>query len=214
MKATYAAPLLLAALLPLAVHAGERSEIGREFDKARIELRTEMAQERAKLETGNLSLGDSLHFGKRDRKAADHAAERPKGEITPAGDLLIDGRAIAIDAAQRRQLLDYRGQVIGVAKAGIDAGEKAALVALDATDMSMFGLIVGGLTGSLERRIENTVKKELQPAIVQICRRLPQLHASQQSLAASVPAFRPYATLRREDVADCERDVRRDLATR
>ena len=214
MKATYVAPLLLAALLPLAAHAGERSEIGRELDKARIELRTELAQERAKLETENLSLGDSIQFGKRDGKAADKATERPKGEITPAGDLLIDGQAVAIDAAQRRLLLDYRAQVIGVARAGLEAGEKAALVALDATDMSMFGLIVGGLTGSLERRIENTVKKELQPAIVQICRRLPQLHAAQQSLAASIPAFRPYATLRREDVADCERDVQRDLAMR
>ena len=214
MKATYVAPLLLAALLPAAAHSGERSEIGRELDKARIELRTELAQERAKLETENLSLGDSIQFGKRDGKAADKATERPKGEITPAGDLLIDGQAVAIDAAQRRLLLDYRAQVIGVARAGLEAGEKAALVALDATDMSMFGLIVGGLTGSLERRIENTVKKELQPAIVQICRRLPQLHAAQQSLAASIPAFRPYATLRREDVADCERDVQRDLAMR
>ena len=214
MKATYVAPLLLAALLPLAAHAGERSEIGRELDEARIELRTELAQERAKLETENLSLGDSIQFGKRDREAADKATERPKGEITPAGDLLIDGKAVAIDAVQRRLLLDYRAQVIGVARAGLQAGEKAALVALDATDMSMFGLIVGGLTGSLERRIENTVKKELQPAIVQICRRLPQLHAAQQSLAASIPAFRPYATLRREDVADCERDVQRDLAMR
>ena len=214
MKATYVAPLLPAALPPVAAHAGERSEIGRELDKARIELRTELAQERAKLETENLSLGDSIQFGKRDRKAADKATERPTGEITPAGDLLIDGQAVAIDAAQRRLLLDYRAQVIGVARAGLEAGEKAALVALDATDMSMFGLIVGGLTGSLERRIENTVKKELQPAIVQICRRLPQLHAAQQSLAASIPAFRPYATLRREDVADCERDVQRDLAMR
>ena len=214
MKNTHTAALLLAALLPFSSHAGERSEIGRELDKARVELRTELAQERARLETENLALGDTLRFGKRHAKAEAERADRPKGEITPAGDLLIDGKAVVIDAGQRRQLLDYRGQVIGVARAGIEAGQKAALVALEATDVSMFQLIVGGLSGSLERRIENTVKKELRPAIVQICRSLPQLHASQQSLAASVPAFRPYATLRKEDVAECERDVQRDLAMR
>lgn len=214
MKSISAAPLLLTALLPLATQAGERSELGRELQNARIELRAELAQERARLEAENLSLGDSMRFGKRDRGTGDKGRELPKGEITPAGDLLIDGKAVAIDAGQRRQLLDYRGQVIGVARAGIDAGEKAALVALEATDVSMFQLVLGGLTGSLERRIENTVKTELQPAIVGICRRLPQLQASQQALAASIPAFRPYATLRKQDVADCERDVRRDLALR
>jgi len=40
------------------------------------------------------------------------------------------------------------------------------------------------------------------------------LRDSQQALAASVPAFRPYATLNDRDVADCEHDVRSDLAAR
>lgn len=206
--------LLLVALLPLASHAGERSEIGRELDQARKELRAELARERARLETENLPLGDSLRLGRRDRKAGATGRDQPKGEITPAGDLLIDGSAVAVDAAQRRQLLDYRAQVIDVARAGIEAGEKAALVAIEATDVSMFRLITGALTGSLERRVEAVVKQELQPAILQVCRRLPQLRDSQQALATSLPAFRPYATLGSQDIASCEADVRRDLALR
>lgn len=206
--------LLLVALLPLASHAGERSEIGRELDQARKELRAELARERARLETENLPLGDSLRLGRRDRKAGATSRDQPKGEITPAGDLLIDGRAVAVDAAQRRQLLDYRAQVIDVARAGIEAGEKAALVAIEASDVSMFRLITGALTGSLERRVEAVVRQELQPAILQVCRRLPQLRDSQQALATSLPAFRPYATLSSQDVASCEADVRRDLALR
>lgn len=206
--------LLLVALLPLASHAGERSEIGRELDQARKELRAELARERARLETENLPLGDSLRLGRRDRKAGATDRDQPKGEITPAGDLLIDGRAVAVDAGQRRQLLDYRAQVIDVARAGIEAGEKAALVAIEATDVSMFRLIAGALTGSLERRVEAVVRQELQPAILQVCRRLPQLRDSQQALATSLPAFRPYATLSSQDVASCEADVRRDLALR
>jgi len=203
--------LLFAALLPLAAQAGTRSEVRRDLDEARQEVHADLAQERVKLDTDSLSL-DGLHFGK-DKGQAQHRS-KPKGEITPAGDLLVDGKAVAIDAGQRRQLLDYRAQVIALARIGIDAGEKAALLAIDATDVSLFRLIVGGMTGSLERRIEATVQRDIQPAVLQICHRLPQLRDSQQALAASVPAFLPYATLEQDDVADCERDIRHDLAAR
>lgn len=169
----------------------------------------EMAQARADLDSENLSL-DGLKFGKHERKEAN----LPKGEITPRGDLLIDGKAVALDAGQRQQMLDYRTQVIVIAKTGLDAGERAAMLAIEATDVSLFRLIVGGLTGSLERRVEATVQRELQPMVLQICHRLPQLRDSQQALAASVPEFRPYATLDSDDVGNCERDLRKDLATR
>lgn len=204
---------LLLALAPLAAHAGVRTEVAGDFDEARQEVRTEMAQERARLDRENLSL-DGLRFGNNDKHEAEKHKRQPKGEITPRGDLLVDGKAVAIDAAQRRQLLDYRTQVIGIARTGIDAGEHAAMLALDLTDVSMFRLIVGGLTGSLERRVETSVKRGIGPAVLKICRQLPQLRDSQLALAASVPAFRPYATLEAEDIADCERDIGDELATR
>jgi len=205
---------LLLALSPLAAQATVRGDVASDLADARNEVHADMARERAKLDSGNLSLGDGLHFGKNDPHGAAKRKSLPKGEITPRGDLLVDGRAVVVDAVQRRQLLDYRAQVIDIAKAGLDAGEHAAMLAIDATDVSMFHLIVGGLTGSLERRVEASVKRDIQPAVLQICRRLPQLRDSQQALAASVPAFRPYATLDDDDVADCENDVRSDLATR
>ncbi|GAB6197475.1 YggN family protein [Lysobacter xanthus] len=213
MKATTLA-LLFASALPLASHAGPRSEMGLEMHRARAEIRSELAQERMRLETENLSLDNDIQFGKHKRNARRDTEHGPKAEITPAGDLLVDGKAVPVDAVQRRQLLDYRTQVIGIAKTGMAAGEKAAMLALDATDVSMFQLIVGGLTGSLERRVESTVQRELRPAMLQICASLPRLQQSQQALAATVTAFRPYATLRDDDIATCEADVRRDLASR
>lgn len=205
---------LILALSPLAAQATVRDEVRSDLDEARQEVRTEMAQERARLDSGNLTLGDSLQFGKEDRREAAKRESLPKGEITPQGDLLVGGKPVAIDAAQRRQLLDYRKQVIGLARTGIDAGEHAAMLAIEATDVSLFRLIVGGLTGSLERRVEATVQRDIQPAVLRICRQLPQLRDSQQALTVSVPEFRPYATLDEHDVEDCERDIRHDLATR
>jgi hypothetical protein len=205
--------VLILVASPLAAQATVRDEISSDLDEARQEVRTEMAQERAKLDSDNLSL-DGLHFGKDDKRETAKRKARPKGEITPKGDLLVDGKAVAVNAGQRKQLLDYRVQVIDIARTGIDAGEHAAMLAIEATDVSLFRLIVGGLTGSLERRVEATVQRDIQPAVLRICRQLPQLRDSQQALAVSVPEFRPYATLDEHDVEDCERDIRHDLATR
>jgi len=205
---------LLVALAPLVAEAGTvRSEVAKDLDDARQEVRTEMAKARAELDSENLSLG-SLNFGTEGKHEAAARRNLPKGEITPRGDLLIEGKAVALDARQRRQVLDYRAQVIDIARTGIAAGEQAAMLAIDATDVSLFRLIVGGLTGSLERRVEATVRQKIQPMMLQICHRLPQLRDSQQALAVSVPEFRPYATLGSDDVENCERDIRKDLATR
>lgn len=209
------AAILLVALSPLVAHAGTvRGEVSNDLADARAEVRADLAQERAKLDSENLSLGDSLHFGKEGKDEAARRRALPEGEITPRGDLLVDGKAVAIDEAQRRQLLDYRAQVIDIAKTGIDAGERAAMLAIDATDVSLFRMIVGAMTGSLERKVKSTVRREIQPAVLQICHRLPQLRDSQQALAASLPEFKPYATLDGDDIEDCERDVRNELAMR
>jgi hypothetical protein len=207
--------VLLVALSPLAAHAGSvRGEVRQELADARAEVRADLAQARASLETENLSLGDSLHFGKDDKAEAARRKDLPEGEISPEGDFLVDGKAIAVDAAQRAQLLAYRAQVIDVAKTGIDAGERAAMLAIDATDVGMFRLFMGAMTGSLERKVKAAVVREIQPAVLQICHRLPELRDSQQALAASLPAFKPYATLEQDDIADCEREVRSELAMR
>ena len=211
---------LFVALMPLAAQAGAsppssvRAEVARDLDEARQEVRIELARERNKLDTENLSLGEGLHFGKDRRETAAKREAPPPGEITPQGSLLVAGKAVTIDAQQRRQLLAYRAQVVDLARMGIDAGEQAAMLAIDATDVSLFRLIVGGLSGSLERRVDATVQQHIQPMVLRICRRLPRVFDSQQALAASLPQFRPYATLEHHDIDDCERDISRELATR
>lgn len=210
--------LALLLCLPLAAQAAPRAdginaEIKRDMANSRAEVRAEMEAARAELERGNLSLGESLRFGKRSH--ARHSDDAlPAAQITPAGDLLIDSKPVQINAQQRELLLRYRRDVLAIAKAGMDVGEKAAMAALQATDVSLFSLIVGGLSGSLERRVEQTVKQHIEPMVTQLCQRMPQLLASQQALAASVPQFQPYADLQQEDVDSCDSELRRDIASR
>lgn len=183
-------------------------EIRREMAGARKEIRTEMARARQELETENLDVGNSLNISGRKESKAKGAASLPKAEISPQGDFLIDGKAIQIDAQQRRELLAYRGLVIDMARSGIDIGERAALAAINEVDRGLFSLMVGALTGSLERRVEKLAKETVLPVVEQICQRLPAVRDSQQRLASGLPAFAPYANLTDDDVADCESSVR------
>ena len=209
-----AAPLFTAQAA--AGDTGISGEIRQELADARKEMRIELAKARQELDTTNLRLDNGFQFGAHDTSKSKRAkADLARAEITPQGDLLIDGKVQAIDAGQRRQLLAYRRQVIAVAKAGIDIGQRSADAALEAVGSgSWVGLLVGAMTGSLERRIERVVKQEIEPGVRGICRQLPAMMDSQQRLSASLPQFRPYATLEADDVADCENDIRNEFASR
>lgn len=209
--------LTLCLLSPLAAQAGEpestgiNAEIRQEMRVARKEVRAELAKARREMRTENLRIDNSLRFGDRDDAAP---SDLPRAEITPEGDLLIEGKAQAIDAGQRAQLLAYRRQVLAIALAGMDAGEQTATAALDAVgDSSWIGLMFRAMTGRLERDIERTVQQNLEPAMRDICRQLPTVMASQQQLAYSLPQFQPYANLEPADVEDCENTIRHELAT-
>lgn len=212
-------PFLLAATMATTAFAhepppgGVNAGIRADMDEARREVREELALARAELETGNLELGKSLHLGDRER-SGDRTEALPKAEITPGGDFLIDGRAIALDAGQRDELLAYRGQVLDIARAGIELGERSANAAIDAVDQGLFRLMFGAMTGSLERRMEKTIRQTVEPGVRQICLSLPALFETQQRLAARVPEFRPYATLEASEVDDCLDQVTREFAQR
>jgi hypothetical protein len=191
--------------------AGIGAEVRQELATARKEVRLELAKAKRDLDTAPLTLGDNFSFGKHYK--AD--PRLPRAEITAQGDFLIEGKAQTVDAGQRRQLLAYRGQVIGIAKTGIDLGQRSADAALEAIgDSSLVGLVFSAMTGSLERRVERVVKQEIEPGVRGICRQLPALMVSQQRLASSLAPFRPYATLEADDVDNCEAQVRNEFAIR
>ncbi|MDR7194819.1 hypothetical protein [Luteimonas terrae] len=220
MKATTVTAFALALCLPMAAwsappeRGGVREEIRRDLEDARRDIRTDLAKARAELDSENLDVGNSLQVHGDGRRKTTAESKLPKAEITPQGDFLIDGESIAVDASQRRQLLAYRGMVIEVAKAGIDIGEVSALAAVDSVDRGVFSLMVGAMTGSLERRIERTVRTTVGPGVLLICDRMPALRDAQQQLANDLPAFRPYARLEAQDADNCRNEVRREFVRR
>lgn len=184
---------------------------------ARKEIQTEMQQARRELADGDLALGQRISLGSNKAsadKSGKERAELPPAVITVDGRLRIDGQEVVTTAAQRALLLDYRRTVIDVAHAGLDVGERAAAVALEAIDRPLLSLLASAFTGSLEDRIERTVLRELAPLAEAVCGRLPAALAAQDRLAGAMAEFRPYARLEADEVHTCRRDIAQSLANR
>ena len=172
----------------------------------------ELAKARKELETGNLSLGEhgmNLRVSDGEHHGAavfddGNTGDQPKAEITPTGDLLIAGKAVAVTPAQRALLLQYRGQVIDVASAGMALGGKGADLAGKAIGESL-GALFSGNTDEIEKRVEAEASK-LEAEARLICKQLPPMMATQQQLATALPAFKPYANMRQDDIDDCMKD--------
>ena len=182
---------------------GPQTAIGRTVEKAIIEAREE-------LRSKNISISDGMHINVNGHefKREDNL---PKAEITPQGDLLIEGKQVAVDAAQRKLLLDYRNHIIAIAEAGMAIGIKGADLAGKAVGEAI-GAIFGGDEKALEARMEAEGRK-IEADAMKLCAQLPPMLATQQALAAALPAFKPYANMTQEDIDDCGKDDHDD-ATR
>ncbi len=127
----------------------------------------------------------------------------PKAEISPAGDLLIEGKPMEIDADQRKLLLEYRGQILQVAEAGIDIGVQGANLGMKAAGEALKGIFSGN-TDEIEARVNEEARK-IEANARKICEQMPAMRDTQQLLAASLPAFKPYARMDQSDIDDCHK---------
>lgn len=214
MNRTLRTTLLTATLLPLLAACGQRdatapappgndpaaptSALGNTVKQAMDEARKELAKEnidisRVHVGSGNVSISRN-----------DDPDRRGKAEITPQGDLLIEGRKVATNAEQHALLLKYRGQVETIANAGMDLGVQGADLASKAVGEALAGVFSGN-TDQIEQRIEAQADK-IEASALKLCEQMPAMLATQQALAASLPEFKPYATMEQQDIDDCRKD--------
>ena len=186
---------------PVAANESPKNFIGRHVDKALAEARKELA-------TQNISISDGFNINVNGNEIHNKGENLPKAEITPQGDLLIEGKAVSVTPAQRQELLTYRARIIGIAEAGMAIGGKGADLAGEALG-GVVGAIFGGKEGekAFEQRMEAQGKK-MEAEAMKLCTQLPGLLSSQQALAASLPEFKPYARMTQADIDDCGKDVK------
>lgn len=188
-------PLLALLLcLPLAACGGQPSQPAGEDGQAQADTalgkKVREATDKARRELAEKNITVSRGSGN-------------KAEITPAGDLLIGGKTIAIDDAQRGLLLQYRAHMVGIAEAGIEVGIEGANLGARAAGEALKGVFSGN-AGEIEERIRAEAKK-VEESALRICDQLPGMLSLQRQLGESIPEFRPYATMDEDDVEDCHK---------
>ncbi|MDW2981934.1 MAG: hypothetical protein WBG81_12260 [Rhodanobacter sp.] len=221
MKSATFSALALILLLPLAAcgqsgrdtaPSGAASDVAQAAREVReqtsssviaAEVRKGIEQAKKELVSKDISLG-SIHVGSGPKP---HDDSRPKAVITPQGTLVIAGKPVAATAEQHAMLVDYRQQIIGIAEAGMDIGAQGADIGISAAKQALWG----AFTGKSDQEIEASIKPQtdqIQAAAMALCKRLPDMLASQQKLAAAMPEFKPYATMTQKDVDDCGNDMK------
>lgn len=179
---------------------GPKTALGRTVEHAMAEARKELATE-------NISINNGVSIGPQSHR--EDTSNLPKAEITPKGDLLIEGKTVSIDAAQRALLLQYRGHVIALAESGMALGVKGADLGMQAAGAAIAGIFSGD-TSKVEQHVEAEASK-IEAEALQLCSGLGPMLATQRELAASLPAFAPYARMTQADVDDCMRDKDRKV---
>lgn len=134
-----------------------------------------------------------------------HTRQAPDAVIDANGDLQIDARAVTVDPASRDLLKTYyssaltiRSDAIATGKAGVAVGEQAA--------KSVLKRLASGNPDAIQHDID--AKSALVKAdAAKICQDLRSTKHSQDQLATSLPAFRPYgAVVGDDDITECNKD--------
>ena len=153
-----------------------------------------LTQARKEIAEGNISVNNSGTNGKRV-------------EISPKGDLIIDGQPVPVTPQQRTLLLEYRGHVIKVADAGMTIGMQGADLATQAVAQSLKSVFTGGSQDDIERNVKAQASK-VESAALALCDALPGMMESLNRLAAAMPEFRQYANMTQADIDECRSDAK------
>ena len=195
MKLQIPSTILISLALLTACDKSDTDKTVKQETTSEISLSSTMekaaAEARIEIQNGNMSLGD--------------AKGKAKAEITPKGDLLIDGKAVVVTQEQRQMLIQHRQLLATIAISGVEIGMKGVDLAGEAIGETVKGIFSGD-TESIEKKVEAKAEK-IEDSARALCDQLPLLMASQEKLAASLPEFKPYATMTAEDTKDCHTDT-------
>jgi hypothetical protein len=198
MNRSRLAPLAVA--LAAALAAAGCGEAANEARQSAAEATQGVAEATAELSVASEAIAEAREKMRTENLPLGHVDGLPKAELTPQGDLLINGVAVPMTEAQRDAALAFRGEVLGIGEAGIAMGEKGMDMASDALAMAAKSML-GGDTAENEARMEAR-GKAMEAEGLKLCERVKGLAIAQSKLAEVLPEFAPYA--KAMDVnADC-----------
>lgn len=120
-----------------------------------------------------------------------HAAGQPNAHVSRDGELSIDGKPVAVTPAQRELLQRYYRQARTVMDSGTAMGKQGIEMAKSGIDQAIASIF--GKDSSAADRQMNAQSQKIETAADAMCSGVRALGATEQAIAASLPAFKPYA---------------------
>lgn len=134
-----------------------------------------------------------------------HGHGGAEATLDAAGKLVIDGRAVAVDAAQRQWLQQYFQGARAVREHGLATGEAGAAVAVQSLKNAATH-VTGGDSGQADASLEAATTRVDQEAS-KICLDIQQIRAAQERLSSSLAAFKPFSGIIDGSGSDCSKDA-------
>ena len=126
-----------------------------------------------------------------------HVPFKPAARVTPAGDLAIGGKSVPVTPAQRSALAQYDRQFTAIRQAGHAIG-KAGQHLSTSIDQEAAHAGSAAVIGAAHRDVAG-----FSTSLAGLCQQVAALVVLQDSIAATLPAFRPYAVLTQDKVRAC-----------
>jgi long-subunit acyl-CoA synthetase (AMP-forming) len=151
------------------------------------------------ISTGNGSVLDFISV--QNGSIAVLARNRPDAIISAAGELSIDGRQVPLAPTQQALARQYYVQAMAICAAGIATGVAGADLAHKAVGNVVSGL-AHGQPDAIGPKIDAEAKK-VEAQAMKVCTAVADLRTTQNALAASLQAFKPYALILEDRAEDC-----------
>lgn len=149
------------------------------------------------------SSSDSVlkHVTLKDDRVGANSTSGGTAWIDSTGALEIDGQEIILNPVQKALALQYRADAHDIRDQGIEIGKSGAKIAGTAI-RSVVEEMKSGSPDQIGSRVEGEAKA-IEAQARMLCAKIGELQASQDALAAEVPAFLPYATITDKTAAEC-----------
>ena len=121
-----------------------------------------------------------------------HAVGKPDAHVGKDGSLAIAGHAIDVTPAQRAMLQRYYAEARGMMQSGEAVGKQGAAMAEKGIDDALASLLHGD-SSSAQKNLE-AQSNQMDSAVGKLCEDIKAMGATQQAIAADIPAFEPYAS--------------------
>jgi hypothetical protein len=149
----------------------------------------------ANTEFQHLSVLDDSHL-------AVHAPGRADAIVSASGALSIAGTPVTVDAAQAQIAARYFASAIALRNDAVKTGAAGASTAATAITSVAVGLASGN-PDSIDAKVNASAAK-VEAAANRVCADVLALTQAQDDLAASLPQFKPYATIAAHEANDCK----------